>query len=591
MNSRNLRALTALAISALTLAGCGALEPARDTPPAAPAEARLGGDITIGITEPGPLDPLRVATRSGRMITSAVCDTLVAIDPETHLAKPGLVRKYVTASAGSTVTLLPDHDVHLSNGELINAKDLNRNFTALLEPVNSAPGKALAEPFMGGVLAKRDGDGTARAAQPLLVEAARERVTAAQPLNDFDVQLQSSPAYSGAVRTFAEIPTAPFSASEFEKDPQGFARNPICVGPYKLAAPYQKGDKQITLVRNETYPAINTAYTRGGAGWADRLVFRIYKDADAAFRAYQQGEVDVAALPASKMRKPGISDDELIRADATQVVYLGFATREEYQNTPAYRRGWSELIDREQLVADVFGVSGQVADGFFPPALDVLAGTANSVQHGGLVMPRCNLPAFDPAAGKAALADYVASDPMSVPDVIGVGGGDSGTGRHNIVSAVTKMWQEGLGFRDAFPYPLSADEIGETLGTPGGVWSAFEISYSSNALAPVAMFHDPQPYAAALFSRAGLTKGTNPGNFVDGAFDYQLKERFAASDDAVTRQQALDQMGEILCDQLPMLPLAYVSDVWAINTDTLASTRALFTGHDGLPLLRELYRK
>lgn len=59
----------------------------------------------------------------------------------------------------------------------------------------------------------------------------------------------------------------------------------------------------------------------------------------------------------------------------------------------------------------------------------------------------------------------------------------------------------------------------------------------------------------------------------------------------MTRQQAVDQMGEILCDELPMLPLAFVSDVWVVDTDTFASAREVMTGKDGLPLLRELYRR
>ncbi|MDO5726800.1 MAG: ABC transporter substrate-binding protein, partial [Bowdeniella nasicola] len=409
--------------------------------------------------------------------------------------------------------------------------------------------------------------------------------------NDFDVQLQSAPAYSASVRTFGEISTAPFSASAYAADPQGFARNPICSGPYVLTHPYHQGDRTIELERNENYRAINTGYTRGGAGWADRLVFRIYPNEDAAYRAFDKGEVDIAALPASQFHRPHLPSDQLVKASPTQVVYLGFANREEYQNTPAYRRGWSQLIDRERLVSDVFGISGQVADGFFPPALTVTEGFANRMDQAGLEMPTCALPAYDPAAGKAALADFLASDPPALPDVIGVSGSEAGSGKANIVTAVTRAWQDGLDFDRAFPYPVDADELGDTLAMPGGVWSSFEMSYSATALAPVAMFNDPQPYARALFSRDGLAWGTNPGNFVDGGFDYQLSERFGANDDPVTRQQALNQMGAILCDQLPMLPLAYVSDVWAINTAELASAREVMTSHDGLPLLRELYRK
>lgn len=40
-----------------------------------------------------------------------------------------------------------------------------------------------------------------------------------------------------------------------------------------------------------------------------------------------------------------------------------------------------------------------------------------------------------------------------------------------------------------------------------------------------------------------------------------------------------------------MLPLAFVSDVWVVDTDTFVSARGVMTGKDGLPLLRELYRR
>lgn len=459
--------------------------------------------------------------------------------------------------------------------------------------MEGSPGLALAQPFAGGVLASQDAAAASRGQQqPLLVEEARRILNPAQPLNDYDVQLQSSPALSNGARTFAELTTAPFQKDAYAADPSAFQRDPVCIGPYLLDEPYAPGAGEIRLVRNDAYYGANTGFTQGGAGYADEVVFRIYADEDDAFDGYLAGEVDLAALPLSEMHEPEVPEAEIVVAEATEVAYLGFATQEEYQNTPAYRKAWSQLLDREQLVSDVFGLRGQLADGFFPPSLSRAPGLANSVEAAALAMPECELPAHDVAAGAETLAPYLETNPGQTPDVMGLQpGGDGGRSESNLMTAVATTWRDALDVGFPTTNPGAAEDLATMLSNPSGSLSAFEMMWSSTALAPVAMFNDPQPWATALFSREGLLAGTNPSAWVDGGFEYQLNQRLGGHEDPVTRQQAVDQMGEILCDELPMLPLAFVSDVWVVDTDTFASAREVMTGKDGLPLLRELYRR
>ena len=375
-------------------------------------------------------------------------------------------------------------------------------------------------------------------------------------------------------------------------DPVAFSRDPVCIGPYVLESPHSPGASEIRLVRNSAYYGANTGFTQGGAGYADEVVFRIYPDDDAAFDGYLAGEVDIAALPLSQMHEPALPAEEIVVAEATEVAYLGFATQEEYQNTPAYRKAWAQLLDRETLVSDVFGLRAEVADGFFPPSLNRSAGLANSVEAAPLAMPECELPGHDVAAGAATLSPYMETSPGRTPDVMGLQpGGDNGRAESNLITAVSPTWRHALDAGFPTTLPATAEDLSGMLSSPSGSLSAFELMWSTTALYPVAMFNDPQPWADALFSREGLLEGTNPSGWVNGGFEYQLGQRLGAHEDPVTRQQAVTQMGELLCDELPMLPLAYVSDVWAVDTGSLASAREVMTGKDGLPLLRELYRR
>lgn len=129
--------------------------------------------------------------------------------------------------------------------------------------MEGSPGLALAQPFAGGVLASQDAAAASRGQQqPLLVEEARRILNPAQPLNDYDVQLQSSPALSNGARTFAELTTAPFQKDAYAADPSAFQRDPVCIGPYLLDEPYAPGAGEIRLVRNDAYYGANTGFTQ-----------------------------------------------------------------------------------------------------------------------------------------------------------------------------------------------------------------------------------------------------------------------------------------------------------------------------------------
>src|SRR5204863_8374350 len=94
---------------------------------------------------------------------------------------------------------------------------------------------------------------------------------------------------------------------EVDKDPAAFAQKPVCTGPYMVAKPWTPGD-DVTLVRSKTYYNANKAYTRGGSGYADQIVFRALPDTGpdmpdfaTGYALLVDGKLDVADVPLARL--------------------------------------------------------------------------------------------------------------------------------------------------------------------------------------------------------------------------------------------------------------------------------------------------
>jgi len=284
------RGYAALCVAAVVAAGCAVRE-AEQRPPASPAQARVGGTLEVGVGAPGAFEPTFASSPSGLLISSTVCDTLVHIEPGTGEVKPGLAESWTVTDRGMTITfkLRPDLRFH-GTSDTLTSQDVVFSLTRLADPEEGSYLAGLVESIVGW----EEFRDTENPAATLI---------GVQAIDEHAVQVQLTTGDSDAIRLFAHPAAAPVSEDAVDANPLLSGRQPICVGPYELSEPAGQDATEIRLVRDPNYAGEALAYTGGGEGYADEIVFSIYDDDVAAYSAWKQGDVDVAWVPSAQVGK------------------------------------------------------------------------------------------------------------------------------------------------------------------------------------------------------------------------------------------------------------------------------------------------
>ncbi len=140
-------------------------------------------------------------------------------------------------------------------------------------------------------------------------------------------------------------------------------QQPVGTGPFRFVS-YSAG-QSIELEANLEY--------WGEGPYLDRLVFQIIPDANTAYQALLNGEIDAQVAP-------NIPNAEIVNAqdnpdlivavkDFPSPLYTGFnLARETFQNADV-RRAIAMAINREQIVDTAFGGYSSPATTYYPPAI------------------------------------------------------------------------------------------------------------------------------------------------------------------------------------------------------------------------------
>lgn len=169
------------------------------------------------------------------------------------------------------------------------------------------------------------------------------------PVSDFAGRLGYS--------AFAPMPDA------FLSNPKGdFGKKPIGAGPYKVVQ--WDANSQILLEKNQDY-------TGKFGGQADKIVYRIYQDAGAAYKDVQANNLDVTnEFPSEAIvggrYKTDLPDRWALRKDAGVVQFVGFASPKadpSIQN-PKLKQAISMAINRQQIIDTVFNGEREPLDGW-----------------------------------------------------------------------------------------------------------------------------------------------------------------------------------------------------------------------------------
>jgi peptide/nickel transport system substrate-binding protein len=167
---------------------------------------------------------------------------------------------------------------------------------------------------------------------------------------------------------------SPKALTEFEADaasldpegnpvPQGTfgTEHPVGTGPFRFEE-WIRNDR-LTLVRNDEY--------WGEPALLDELIFRPIPDNAARLQALQTGEIDGYDLvdPLDVATIEGDENLQLIERPSFNVGYVAFNQTFEPLDNPDVRRAIAHALNRQVVIDNVYGDSGEVPLEFMPPSV------------------------------------------------------------------------------------------------------------------------------------------------------------------------------------------------------------------------------
>ncbi len=338
--------LVLASIAGMAFAGGGkeaeeAAAPAASSEAAAPAaDDKSGGVLVFG--RPGDsvgLDPARETDGESFYATHQIFDTLVEFKTGTTEIVPALATSWDVSDDNLTYTFHLREGVKFHDGTPMNADavvfSLDRQLSEDHKYHEYGPWKYWLN-YMG---------------MSDIVDSivAKDDLTVV-----FNLQKPEAPFIANLAMDFAGI----VSPTAFMADPEGFSSNPVGTGPFKFVS-WTK-DSDIVLDRNDDY-------------WEDvfldRLILKVIPDATARWLALQKGEVDVIDFPAAD-DLPAMAADpdvELIQQAGLNVGYLALNNEKKPYDDKRVRQAMNYAIDRDEIIAAVYGSAGQVAKNPIPP--------------------------------------------------------------------------------------------------------------------------------------------------------------------------------------------------------------------------------
>jgi len=354
-HKRTLGAITALG---LIIAACGTGTPSSSGGGTSQSEAPAVDQvlrIPLG-GEPATLDPNRASDSVSITVLNQLVRPLVYFDADLNtVSEGGLAESWETSEDGQTVTFHLKDGIKYSDGSDIVAADFVTSWRRLIDP------RTAADYYY--VMLDVDGAGDVAGADPeddAAVDAALENFGVEAPDDaTFVVHLSHPATY------FVSIATLWVTAPLREDFEYGEAEGYVSSGPYIMSE--WNHEANVNMVPNPEW-------TAGPASQLTSLEMPIIADPAQALAAYENDEVDIAAVPSADV--PRIKDDpdlsqQVIQGDRLSLEYYGFDMRPEsvFGKSKSLRYAFSEAVDKQTLIDTLRQGVGTVAGSAVPPGM------------------------------------------------------------------------------------------------------------------------------------------------------------------------------------------------------------------------------
>lgn len=478
--------------------------------------------VQIG-PDPETIDPaLNSAVDGGNMLLHSH-ECLLIVDQDGKL-QPGQAESYEVSEDGLTWTFHLREGLKWSDGSDLTANDFVYSWKRVCDPMVAAP---YAETVLGMVKGYEDAIGGNLDALA---------VTAPDDLT-LVVELNAPCSYFGSLAAFATL--SPVQQATVEANGDAWATAPetyISNGPFYMTE-WVPGS-HITFSKNPYY-------WNADAIKLDRLKFVLMEDSNAAYSAYQTGEVlMIKDVPTEEIPSlEGNSDFYVDPIIGTYYVSLNIQ-RAPFDNADV-RKALSLAIDREYVAGTLMQGTYSAASNFMGPGWIDTDGTEFMANANGgnpyidITNHEANL-----EEAKQLLADAGYPDGEGFPTITYT---TNDAGYHKVVAEyLQQAWAE----------------LGIDLQVNIVEWSSFtpmrrngEFDAARNGW--VGDYSDPSNMIELFYT----TNGNNDGKFSNADFDAAI-DLSRTTLDAAERSKALHTAEDILMEEAGCIPIAYYNDFW-----------------------------
>ncbi len=487
----------------------------------AAAEETEGKQLSVQIgPDPETIDPaLNSAVDGGNMLLHAF-ECLLTIDQDGQIA-PGQAETWEQSEDGLTWTFHLRDGLKWSDGSDLTANDFVYSWKRVCDPMVAAP---YAETVLGMV------EGFDKAIEGDLDAL---QVSAPDDLT-LEVKLSAPCTYFESLAAFATL--SPVQQATVEANGDAWAIAPetyISNGPFYVTE-WVPGSHIIM--------SKNPYYWNADAIKLGSIKFNLIEDANAAYTAYQNGEVlMIKDVPTEEI--PSLEgNDEFYVDPIIGTYYISYNTQIEPFNDPLVRKALNLAIDREYVANTIMQGTYSPATNFMGPGwVDTDGSSFMDNANGG--EPYMSATA-DIEGAKAALEEAGYPNGEGLP-VLHYSTNDAGYHKP-VAEYLQSAWAE----------------IGVTLEIEIVEWSSFtpmrrngEYEIARNGW--VGDYADPSNMLDLLYS----SNGNNDGKY-DSA-DYDAAMDIARSTiDPEERSAALHEAEDIMMNDYACIPLAYYNDFW-----------------------------
>lgn len=518
---------------ALSLAACGgqkAAESGEKGSDAAKAEGTEVSENSVLSVEVGPpsetIDPALNNGREAAMLVNHAFEGLLRYDKDGNTI-PGQAESYEKSEDGLTYTFHIREGLKWSDGSDLTAKDFLYSWKRVADPATASP---YAEELLGMVRGYKEA--AAGDLDALGLEAPDDKT--------FVVHLSYPCSYFEQICAFAVMVPVQEATVEANGDAwTNAAETYVSNGPYFVSAYSQ--DEQFVLTKNPNY------WNKDNITF-ETINWHLVKDSNAAYTAYNQGELDFAKdFPKEELESVQKTPDYHI--DPLRGTYfMIFNANKEPFNNPKVRAALSLALDREYI-------GNSIMQGIYTPATNFV-GTGVSDAAEGSAFEKVTEEKYGNAFN---LEDYDAQL-AKAKELLAEAGYPNGEGfpafsystndvdYHKPVAEYAQdVWNKELGLNCSISIlewaSFTADRRSGNFDVARQGW--------------VYDWDDP----ANILNLLGTTNGNNDGKYSNAEFD-SIMEKSKALTDRAAYYEAMHEAEQLALKDAAIAPIAYYNDTW-----------------------------